>query len=68
MDLLIVRNNESSKKADLQILDPLIQKQYKQLPNKSIKLVSKSNLYYINIKNSAINSFDPNLYIIHKVQ
>jgi hypothetical protein len=47
----------------VQILDYVIQKRHGYLLNKHIKSAFKSNSHYINIKNSAINPSDPNLYV-----
>lgn len=42
--------NNKNKEENLQILDPVIQKQYGCSLNKWIKSVSKANSYYISIK------------------
>ena len=54
--------NGENEEANLQILDPLVQKRRGRPANKRIKSSSESNSRYVT-KNSAINPSDPNLYV-----
>lgn len=63
----IEETNNENKEENLQILDPIVQKQRGRPPNKWIKSASESNSCHASTKNSAINPSDPNLYV-HEMQ
>ncbi|CAB4422744.1 unnamed protein product [Rhizophagus irregularis] len=56
-------NDTNNENENVQILDPVVQKRRGRPPNKRIKSATESNSYHVNIKNSAINPSDPNLYV-----